>query len=46
MYKFNMKLLYKEEKLSCTKTEMLNLTFTLPLAKLNVASIKWFGFFR
>ena len=37
MYKFKIKLLYNEEKLFfCTKTELLNFTFTLPLAKLNM----------
>ena len=34
-----MKLLYNEEKVYCTKRELLNFKFTLPLAKLdNVGS--------
>ena len=36
MYKFKIKLLYNEEKLFCTKTELLNFEFTLPLAKLDI----------
>ena len=31
MYKFKIKLLYNEEKLFCSKTELLNFKFTLPL---------------
>ena len=36
MYKFKIKLLNKEEKPFCTKTELLNFKFTLPLAKLDI----------
>ena len=36
MYKFQIKLLYNEERLFCTKTELLNFNFTLPLAKLDM----------
>ena len=36
MYKFRIKLLYNGEKLCCTKTELLNFKFTLPLAKLDI----------
>ena len=38
MYKFKIKLLYKEEKLFCTKTKLLNFKFTLPLAKLDIVA--------
>ena len=38
MYRFKIKLLYNEEKLFCTKTELLNFNFTLPLAKLDIVS--------
>ena len=31
-----MKLLYTEEKLLCTKTELLNFNFTISLAKLDI----------
>ena len=34
MYKFKMKLLYNEEELFCTKTELLNFKLTLPLTEL------------
>ena len=33
MDKFKMKLLYNTEEISCTKTELLDLKVTLPLAK-------------
>ena len=33
-----MKLLYIEEELFCTKTELLNFKVTLPLAKLDMVS--------
>ena len=33
-----MKLLCNEEELSCTKTELLNVKITLPLAKLDMVS--------
>ena len=36
MYKVKMKLLYNEEKLLCTKTELLNFKFTISLAKLDI----------
>ena len=36
MYKFRMKLPDKKEELFCTKTELLNFKFTLPLAKLDM----------
>ena len=36
MYKFKIKLLYNEEKIFCTKTELLNFKITLPLAKLEM----------
>ena len=36
MYKFKIKLLYNEEKRSCTKTELLKFKITLPLAKLDI----------
>ena len=36
MYKFKMKLLYNEEELFHTKTELLNFKVTLPLAKLDM----------
>ena len=36
--KLNIKLLYKEERLICTKTELLNFSFTLVLAKLDIVS--------
>ena len=36
MYKFKIKLLYNEEELFCTKTELLNFKITLPLAKLGM----------
>ena len=36
MYNFKIKLLYNEETLFCTKTELLNFKFTLPLAKLDI----------
>ena len=35
-----MKLLYKEEKLFCSKIELLNFKFTLPLAKLDIVGSK------
>ena len=36
--KLNIKLLYKEERLICTKTELSNFSFTLALAKLDIVS--------
>ena len=36
MYKFRMKLLYNEEKLSYSRTGLLNFKFTLPCAKLAI----------
>ena len=39
MYKFKIKLLYNEEKNFGTKTELLNLKITLPLAKLNIVPV-------
>ena len=36
MYKFKMKLPYNEKELFCSKTELLNFTFTLLLAKLDM----------
>ena len=36
MYKFKIKLLYNEETLICTKKELLNFKFTLPLGKLDI----------
>ena len=36
MYKFKIKLLYIEEKILCTKTELLNFEITPPLAKLDM----------
>ena len=36
MYKFKIKVLYDEEKLFCTKIELINFKFTLPLAKLDI----------
>ena len=36
MCKFKMKLLYNEEELFCTKTELLNFKITLPLATLDM----------
>ena len=36
MYKFKMKLLYNEEKLFKTKTQLLNFKSTLTLAKLSM----------
>ena len=36
MYKVRIKLLYNEEKLFCTKAELLNFKFTLPLAELDI----------
>ena len=36
MYKFKIKLLYNEEKIFYTKTELLNFKITLPLAKLEM----------
>ena len=33
-----MKLLYNEEELFCTKTELLNFKITLPLAQLDMVS--------
>ena len=38
MFKFKIELLYNEEKLFCTETELLSFNFTLPLAKLNIVS--------
>ena len=38
MYKFRMKLLYNEEKLSYSRTGLLNFKFTLPCAKLAIVS--------
>ena len=38
VYKFKIKLLYNEEKLFYTKTELLNFKFTVPLAKLDIVS--------
>ena len=38
MYKFKMKLLYNEEESFCTKTELLDLKVTLPLAKVDMVS--------
>ena len=37
MYKFKIKLLYNEEKVFCTKTDLLNFKITLQLAKLDMA---------
>ena len=36
MYKFKIKLLENEEKVLCTKAELLNFKITLPLAKLYI----------
>ena len=36
MYKFKIKLIYNEEKIFSTKTELLNFKITLPLAKLDM----------
>ena len=36
MFKFKIELLYNEEKLFCTETELLSFNFTLPLSKLNI----------
>ena len=36
MHKFKTKLLYNEEELFCTKTELLNFEITLPLTKLDM----------
>ena len=36
MYKFEIKLVYHDEELFCTKTELLNFKITLPLAKLDM----------
>ena len=36
MYKFKIKLIYNEEELLCTKTDLLNLKVTLSLAKLDM----------
>ena len=36
MYKFKIKLLYNEENIFPTKTELLNFKFTLPLDKLDI----------
>ena len=36
MYKFRMKLLYNEEKLSYSRTGLLNFKFTLPCAELAI----------
>ena len=36
MYNFKIKLLYNEEKIFCTKTELLNFNITLPLPKLDI----------
>ena len=36
MYRFKTKFLYSEEKLFCSKAELLNFKFTLPLAKLDI----------
>ena len=36
MGKFKIKLLYNEEELLCTKTELLNFKITLPLTKLDI----------
>ena len=36
LYKFHIELLYKEEKLFCTKAELLNFKCTLTLAKLDI----------
>ena len=35
-----MKLLHNEEKLFCTKTELLNFKFILPLAKLDIVGLR------
>ena len=40
MYQFKMKLLYDKEEPFCTKTELLNLKYTLPLAKLDMVSLR------
>ena len=37
MYKLKIKLLYNNEKPFCTKKELLNFKFTLPLAELDIA---------
>ena len=40
MHKFKIKLLYKEERFFCTKTELLNFKITLPLSKLEMIGSK------
>ena len=40
MFRFKLKLLSHEEKVFCSKTELLNLKFTLPLAKLDIVGSK------
>ena len=39
-YKFKIKLLHNEETDFCTKTELSNFKFTLPLAKLDIANLR------